>query len=438
MFKTTAKTLIVVAAIAAIACGGGSTEKSPKAAIESVDLSVKEILEAGTHHASLDTSDEVIEDGSHIDEWTLHGTEGTRVTVTMRSEELDSLLRVYDPMGMFVTSDDDGAGGLDATVTFDMEYDGAYTVVANTYGIGTGDYVIEMNVGSAPVATPIEYVLGGDPSDRYAVVVGVADYAGENNDLPVVAADVGVIVDLLTDRFGFDEDNILILRDDQATRQNILNSVLIHLGQAGAGGTALLYYSGHGTQREQQALDDTLDPEPDGLDEALAVYDGIILDDEIGFAADRLSAENVLLIFDSCFSGNASRGAGDEHGAKFAALDNLDNVQMPAKFLSRRGDEALAASTGTFSMLRNPQDHILLAGGAEDQVTFAPPSIGVSSFTYFLAEVMYEIDDSASFAEVMAEVHARASDWAAGIGEVQDPQAEGARVGESIGSVLTR
>ena len=185
-------------------------------------------------------------------------------------------------------------------------------------------------------------------------------------------------------------------------------------------------------------LDDTLDPEPDGLDEALAVYDGIILDDEIGFVADRLTAENVVLIFDSCYSGTASRGAGDEHRAKFVSLDALGDIRMPTKFLSRRSTEAKASSPGTFDVLRNPQGHILLAGGSEDQVTFAPASLGVSSFTYFLAEVMYEMPDAASFAQVMQEVHARASDWATGIGEAQDPQAEGVRVGESIGSFLTR
>ena len=67
----------------------------------------------------------------------------------------------------------------------------------------------------------------------------------------MVAADVDTMINLLTDRFGFMDDNILVLRDEQATRENVLNTALIHLGQAGAGGTALLYYSGHGTQREQ-------------------------------------------------------------------------------------------------------------------------------------------------------------------------------------------
>src|SRR5690606_21033731 len=115
---------------------------------------------------------------------------------------------------------------------------------------------------------PLEFSSGGDPSDRYALLVGVADYPGQENDLPAVAGDVRRMRDLLVNHFGFSEANIVVLEDDRATRENIVAAFTQHLAKAGGGGTALFYYSGHGTQLpENIALTGVLDPEQDGVDE---------------------------------------------------------------------------------------------------------------------------------------------------------------------------
>ena len=55
------------------------------------------------------------------------------------------------------------------------------------------------------------YPTGGDPKGRYAVLVGISDYPGSNNDLPQSARDVALVKRLLVERYGFRERDIVTL-----------------------------------------------------------------------------------------------------------------------------------------------------------------------------------------------------------------------------------
>ena len=83
-------------------------------------------------------------------------------------------------------------------------------------------------------------------ANKYALLVGIAGYAGPNAlDGPV--NDVNKMRQLLIGRLGFPADNITVLRDGQATRQAILNALDDLRRTARAGDVALFYYAGHGT-----------------------------------------------------------------------------------------------------------------------------------------------------------------------------------------------
>lgn len=117
---------------------------------------------------------------------------------------------------------------------------------------------------------------------------------------------------------------IEVLRNEQATKTNIVNAFLQHLGQAGANDVALFYYAGHGAQEKA-------DPrvwrfEPDGKLEGLVCVDSIpstgqnfnlLVDKELRFLLHRLTGRSssnpragtphVLTIFDCCHSGSNTR-----------------------------------------------------------------------------------------------------------------------------------
>ncbi len=134
---------------------------------------------------------------------------------------------------------------------------------------------------------------------KQAICVGINNYPGMFNDLQGCVNDANDWAGLLTE-FGFVVD---VLLDDQGTRENIkaaLHNLVVTLGPGDYG---VFTYSGHGTYNR-----DTSGDEPDSYDEALYVYDGILLDDELREILNDLQPQaSLTFISDSCFSGTVTR-----------------------------------------------------------------------------------------------------------------------------------
>ena len=134
---------------------------------------------------------------------------------------------------------------------------------------------------------------------KKALCVGINNYPGTSNDLHGCVNDANDWSSLLGD-YGFSVETIL---DSQATRQNIKNKLNNLINQADDGDIIVFSYSGHGT-----SVVDTDADEGDGYDEALYVYDGVLLDDEIReIIKDMNSKVSLIVISDSCFSGTVTR-----------------------------------------------------------------------------------------------------------------------------------
>ena len=98
-------------------------------------------------------------------------------------------------------------------------------------------------------------------------------------------------------------------------------------------------YSGHGTWvPDQEELE-----EADNRDEALAVYDGIIIDDELRTILSQLDPEvSKAIISDSCHSGSVTRAYLKETATR-ARTEETPNPPVP-RFLPPENDaEALLA-----------------------------------------------------------------------------------------------
>jgi hypothetical protein len=269
---------------------------------------------------SLSSSDATLDDGSYFDEWSYSGQGGESITVTMTSADVDSYLLAFLGNGMssgeYLAEDDDSGGGLNAQITLTLPASGTYTFVANTFGQGeTGSYEMSVTSGGSTSTT---YTTGGSSDGKYALLVGIDDYPGTGSDLRGPVEDARIMYRALTERFGFDPANIVTLNDSDATRENIANGIVQHLGQAGPDGVAVFFYSGHGTQIGANiGLTGSLDPEPRGDgDEALYIYghnqeSSVLLDEELGFLIETIEAGRTLVVVDACFSGEITRGSGD-------------------------------------------------------------------------------------------------------------------------------
>ena len=139
---------------------------------------------------------------------------------------------------------------------------------------------------------------------KKAICIGINNYPGVLNDLKGCVNDANDWAELLTE-FGFEVEKLL---DNQGTRENIKAALRDLVATLKSGDYGVFTYSGHGTYNR-----DTSGDEPDSYDEALYVYDGILLDDELREILDDLKSQaSLVFVADSCYSGTVTRVVEDE------------------------------------------------------------------------------------------------------------------------------
>jgi hypothetical protein len=393
------------------------------------------IIEAGqTYTGQLGPDDETPADDRYFERWVYQGRAEEQITVTMTSADFDTYLFVgtgqighgFHSLGV----DDDGAGGTNSRLTIQLPESGTVGIYANSYlGNETGTYTIRME--SVQVDWQERFPGGGDPSGQYALLVGINDYAGNVRDLTGPVEDALAMGNILVNKYGFPPENVVTLRDAEATRAAIGNAFSRHLGQAGPDGVAVFFFSGHGTRLDENTgVTAPLDSEPDGVDEALAVWGGpqssTILDDELGWLADQLPAQRTLLVVDACHSGTLSRAPDETKEVLFE--DVKEEFFLPRNFISREIDASAFAFGAEPGSLRDifvePQRHILMAAVREDQTALDNPAElegPLSLFTYFLSRSLDAAGPDATFQSLHRQVIQGVENWALAL---NDPRYE--------------
>jgi len=134
---------------------------------------------------------------------------------------------------------------------------------------------------------------------KKALCCGINNYPGFENDLNGCINDANDWTALLQ-RFGFEVTEIL---DSAAKRSKIKTELQTMLSGSQAGDVLVFSYSGHGT-----SIPDTSGDEADSYDEAIYVYDGAIIDDELREIFKSIpNGVQMIVVLDSCFSGTATR-----------------------------------------------------------------------------------------------------------------------------------
>lgn len=128
-----------------------------------------------------------------------------------------------------------------------------------------------------------------------AVVVGIDDYPGTEDDLPSCIADARYIARTLRDTFGFTD--ITELHDEAATLDAVTRALGTMLDGARDGDQLVFYYSGHGTQTIRH----------DELRESLCLHDRLLNDDVLVEASQHVPPGVFTVILDACFSGGMAK-----------------------------------------------------------------------------------------------------------------------------------
>lgn len=450
--------------------------------------------------------DRELEGGGVYDLYSFRGQAGQSVVIDVMSSTFDPavglLMNMQGGEPAPVARDDDSGEGYNARMTLSLPRTATYSVWVMGYSReARGAYHVRLREGSGadmpvspdqqtaraatgsrslierlPTNDGIDYAArypgGGDPTGRYAVLVGIDDYPGTDNDLPSSVGDVSLMKETLIETFGFQEEDIVVITNEDATREHILHAFARHLGQAGPEGVAVFSFSGHGIQLQRNVgLTGSADPEEDNLDEAIAVWGappseeergGIVLDDELRVLVRSLGTDRGLIILDACHSGTGTRSRRDDDypvkELRWKRVSDTFDLPTSAEYLKGLPTEAIGRTVEGFpdyeggsggeDIVSGPEDHVLLTAAAASELALARskgwPSKGGNTdpvygsvFTYFLTEAMNEMGPDVTFQELMSRARTSTLNYAQNrANHVQTPQLEGRSGTQPLRAIL--
>jgi metacaspase-1 len=230
----------------------------------------------------------------------------------------------------------------------------------------------------APVPTPTpEPIPGPSPAGRRTgLLFAINNYPGSQNDLQGCLNDQSDVLSKVTAMFPDFKARIFL--DSQVTRSTFLGEIKKAITALKTGDMLLIHYSGHGTQ----IYDDSGD-EADGYDEALYLYDGALVDDELGGALVAIpQGAHVVCAFDSCFSSSVTRATINQ----LRGHQNRFHQILPVRHIKRKriGDKM------------KDLDYIVFSGCGESQTSADAYINGRynGAFTYYWLKALQSKDQT--------------------------------------------
>lgn len=257
------------------------------------------VLNVGeTRSGRLAQGDGQLGSGEFTDAYRFTGRRGQRIAVDVTSSEFDTYVMLRSPSGE-ATDNDDGPDGTNARINQVLTENGEYEVTVTSFQPGeTGNYNLSIMPGQEPES--LAAVRGGPRV--FALMVGISDYEGEGNDLPLTDEDATKLEQTLRSQ-GLLNASSVTLTNAEGTLAGVRQAFARVAAQAGPDDVFLFFYSGHGGQEQGQVSA----IEPDGMDETLTLYDGDLTDDELARLFGTVRARLSLAVLDSCFSGGFER-----------------------------------------------------------------------------------------------------------------------------------
>ncbi len=274
---------------------------------------------------------------------------------------------------------------------------------------------------------------------RHALLIGIEQYPyAKGPALRGPYNDVIVIKTLLRDRFGFPEDNLLILRDRKATQAGIraaFEEMLDRVGNndvVGKNDVVVCFYSGHGSRMASRQR-------PEGWFESIVPHDSgrgdypnrDIPDEEIDRWVQRLNEKTpyVTLIFDCCHSGSVTRDAlcaTREIEADRRAPERMFAGGAVPEFL-RTPESRPRAAGSCFGYVRGRRQAVMIAAcrADEEAAECLVPESGsfytYGALTYHLGRALEQVGPGTTWRDVFEKV----GPWVTAKYRSQHPQVEG-------------
>lgn len=252
----------------------------------------------------------------------------------------------------------------------------------------------------------------------YALLVGIDRYPRPIPPLRGCVNDIRVIETLLRERVGGGEFTVapLVLTNEDATRQAVIDGFRRHLSQAGRDDIALFYYSGHGSQ--EQAPSEFWEIEPDHLDETLVCYDSRfpgrhdLADKELSQLIAEVAAKEpqIVVVLDCCHSGSGTRAA-EAESVRRAPIDLRPRpletfLVSPAEVATLATRSAEESATSLVALPRGR--HIVMAACRDEEEAKEYQGDGQhrGAFSYFLTQTLERSGGAVSYRDLFKRAQA--------------------------------
>ena len=279
-----------------------------------------------------------------------------------------------------------------------------FTLGATEVGISS----LENNSRLAPLIKNYRQILAQPTNRKLALLVGINRYP-YNEPLDGCLTDIELQRELLIHRFGFNPRDILVLRDRQATRENIETAFMEHLGeQAKADDVVVFHFSGYGGQIKMPfsldggATKNLGNPDTFQLVNSLVPVDGVlpskktsiansILQETLLMLAQSLSTVKCTLVLDTSFNITPSSKLGN---FKIRSTTEIADSPSPQELIFL---EQLRTNLTTKGI--KPRKRLLsfpgviLSAASKNQVAVERHGNGFSAglFTYALTQHLWQI-----------------------------------------------
>ena len=259
-----------------------------------------------------------------------------------------------------------------------------------------------------------------DTKTIYALLMGIDQYPSPIPSLRGCVNDIEAVESYFQGRVTQDDCRLQVrtLKNEEATRQAVIDGFRQHLAKATQDDIALFYYSGHGSQ--EQAPPEFWHLEPDRLDETIVCYDSRnaggwdLADKELAKLLEEVSQSNphVIVVMDCCHSGSGTRNVRlQETGVRRLATDQR---QRPIESFIFAAAEA-EMLTGSRSPEQNPSGwklpqgrYVLMSAcrDCEEAKEFYGDGQHRGAFSYFLMESLQKANGSLTYRDLFKRANA--------------------------------
>ncbi|HCO49008.1 MAG TPA: hypothetical protein DIT55_06145, partial [Spirochaetaceae bacterium] len=245
--------------------------------------------------------------------------------------------------------------------------------------------------------------------ERRALLIGISVYADTANNLEYPVIDAQELKGKLHDQ----NWDTLLLKDSDATKDGIKAAIAQHFKDMPKDGTALIYYSGHGTVSNLDAVIyqetyGTLSTFTGEIGDSLIVphdfdnsskWTGGISPNELYSWISQINTENVIVILDSCFSGGLIRSSDSKDAIAAEFYLNQSNTSYVSSLAALSNFAELLAKNAEKIQKLAP---ITISAAGSNELSYEDYSVsdprylgyGNGIFTFYLLESIKEGDSN--------------------------------------------